>query len=69
MKKTAIVVLLALVALLVIAGCNTQAQSSSNNKQYYVPSAGGCGVAGPTPTASNVAMATSAESVDALMFF
>ena len=63
MKKTAIIVLLALAALLVVAGCSTQAQSS--NKQYYVPSAGGCGVAGPAVVNSNVNVPVAQVSVNA----
>lgn len=52
MKKTAIFIILAMIALIVVAGCNTQAQQGQQ-RDYYVPAAGGCGVSAPIIEGTN----------------
>lgn len=64
MKKTAIIFVLAIMTLLLISGCATQAQQSQNQNDYYVPNNnyGGCGVAGPEDTGSVFSTAIAAEA-------
>ena len=61
MKKTAIFVMLAITALLLVAGCNTQAQQGQQ-RDYYVPAANGCGVSGPVTNGVNVPLITETVS-------